>query len=37
MQAKNAMQQANNYRSNYQALQAILKNGAVKDQRYKFY
>lgn len=36
-QAKEGMQQANMYRSNYQAIQSILKNGNVIDQRYKFY
>lgn len=34
---KQGMTQANMYRSNYQALQAIMKNGEVKDTRYKFY
>lgn len=36
-QTKEAMQQANIYRANYQAIQAILKNGNVIDERYKFY
>lgn len=36
-QTKNALQQANMYRANYQAIQAILKNGNVIDERYKFY
>lgn len=36
-QTKSGMQQANAYRANYQAIQAIVKNGEVKDQRYKFY
>lgn len=36
-QTKGGMQQANTYRTNYQAIQAILKNGEVKDQRYRFY
>ncbi len=36
-QTKASLQQANMYRSNYQALQAILKNGNVIDERYKFY
>lgn len=36
-QAKEGMQQAGSYRANYQALQAILKNGEIKDYRYKFY
>lgn len=36
-QAKEAAQQSNMYRTNYQAIQAILKNGNVIDQRYKFY
>lgn len=36
-QTKEGMQQANMYRANYQAIQAILKNGNVIDQRYKFY
>lgn len=34
---KQGMTQANMYRTNYQALQAIMKNGEVKDTRYKFY
>lgn len=36
-QTKQGLQQANMYRTNYQALQTIMKNGEVKDQRYKFY
>lgn len=36
-QTKEAMQQTNLYRATYQAIQAILENGNVKDQRYKFY
>lgn len=36
-QTKSGMQQANMYRANYQAIQAILKNGNIVDQRYKFY
>ena len=36
-QTKAGLQQANLYRSNYQALQTILKNGNVVDERYKFY
>ncbi|MEG2790788.1 MAG: peptidylprolyl isomerase [Odoribacter sp.] len=36
-QTKQAMQQSNMYRANYQAIQSIMKNGAIKDQRYKFY
>ncbi len=36
-QTKAGLQQANMYRSNYQALQTILKNGNVVDERYKFY
>lgn len=36
-QTKQAMEQTNMYRANYQGLQAILKNGNVIDQRYKFY
>lgn len=35
--AKQGMQQSNMYRANYQAVQSILKNGEVKDERYKFY
>ena len=34
---KQGMAQANMYRANYQAMQAIMKNGEVKDTRYKFY
>lgn len=36
-QTKQGLEQTNMYRTNYQALQAILKNGGVIDQRYKFY
>ena len=36
-QTKVAMQQSNMYRANYQAIQAIVENGNVIDQRYKFY
>ena len=36
-QSKQALQQSNMYRANYQAIQAILKNGEIVDQRYKFY
>lgn len=36
-QAKIGMQQSNMYRANYQAIEAIVKKGEVKDQRYKFY
>jgi len=36
-QTKASMQQSNMYRTNYQAIQAIVKNGNVIDQRYKFY
>ena len=36
-QSKQALQQSNMYRANYQAIQAILKNGEIIDQRYKFY
>ena len=36
-QGKQALQQSNIYRANYQAIQAILKNGEIVDQRYKFY
>ena len=36
-QTKESLQQSNMYRTNYQAVQAILKNGNVIDQRYKFY
>ena len=32
-----ALQQANMYRANYQAIQAIIENGNVIDERYKFY
>lgn len=35
-QAKQSLKQANMYQA-YQAYQAILKNGEIKDQRYKFY
>lgn len=34
---KQGMAQANMYRANYQAMQAVMKNGEVKDTRYKFY
>lgn len=34
---KQGMAQANMYRANYQAMQAIMKNGEIKDTRYKFY
>lgn len=34
---KEGMSQSNMYRANYQAMQAIVKNGEVKDTRYKFY
>ena len=34
---KQGMAQSNMYRANYQAIQAILKNGEIKDTRYKFY
>ena len=36
-QSKQDLQQSNMYRANYQAIQAILKNGEIVDQRYKFY
>lgn len=36
-QARENMTQMNAYRANYQAVQAIIKHGEVKDQRYKFY
>lgn len=36
-QARENMAQMNAYRANYQAVQAIIKHGEVKDQRYKFY
>lgn len=36
-QTKAGLQQANMYRANYQAIQAIMKNGEIVDQRYKFY
>ena len=36
-QTKDGMHQSNMYRTNYQALQTILKNGNVVDERYKFY
>lgn len=35
-QAKQSLKQTNMYQT-YQAYQAILKNGEIKDQRYKFY
>lgn len=34
---RNGMLQSNLYRANYQAIQSIIKNGEIKDQRYKFY
>ncbi len=36
-EARTNMTQMNLYRANYQAVQAIIKHGEVKDQRYKFY
>ncbi len=36
-EARTNMAQMNLYRANYQAVQAIIKHGEVKDQRYKFY
>ena len=36
-QLKTAQQQSNLYRANYQAIQAILENGNIVDERYKFY
>lgn len=36
-ETKASLQQVNMYRANYQAIEAIIKNGEVKDQRYKFY
>lgn len=36
-QAKMGMMQSNMYRANYQAMQALMKNGEIKDLRYKFY
>ncbi len=36
-QTKASLQQVNMYRANYQAIEAIIKNGEVKDQRYRFY
>ena len=36
-ETKTGMEQTNLYRASYQAIQAIIKNGEVKDQRYKFY
>lgn len=36
-QIKLSMQQSGMYRANYQAMQALMKNANVKDQRYKFY
>ncbi len=36
-QARENLAQMNTYRANYQAVQAIIKHGEVKDQRYKFY
>lgn len=35
--AKQGMLQSNMYRANYQAIQTLVKNGEVKDMRYKFY
>ncbi len=34
---KQGLAQSNLYRANYQAIQAIMKNGEIKDTRYKFY
>lgn len=36
-QTKNGMIQSNMYRTNYQAMQALIKNAEIKDTRYKFY
>lgn len=36
-QTRGGLTQANAYKANYQAIQAIEENGEVKDQRYKFY
>lgn len=36
-QTKLGLEQSNMYRSNYQSLQALLKNAEIKDTRYKFY
>ena len=36
-EARTNMTQMNLYRANYQAVQAIIKHGEVKDQRYKVY
>lgn len=36
-QTKASLRQVNMYRANYQAIEAIIKNGEIKDQRYKFY
>lgn len=36
-QMKNALLQSNLYRANYQAIEALIKNAAIKDTRYKFY
>ncbi len=36
-QTKEGMEQSNQYRANYQAVQALLKNAEIKDTRYKFY
>lgn len=36
-QTKMGMAQSNMYRANYQAMQALMKNGEIKDLRYKFY
>lgn len=36
-QTKAGMNQSNMYRTNYQAVQALLENAEIKDTRYKFY
>lgn len=36
-EARENLTQMNTYRANYQAVQAIIKHGEVKDRRYKFY
>jgi peptidyl-prolyl cis-trans isomerase D len=36
-QIKMTIEQTNLYRANYQAVQAIIENGNIVDQRYKFY
>lgn len=36
-QIKMTLEQTNLYRANYQAVQAIIENGNIVDQRYKFY